>query len=554
MPTSNQESSTELRGSVAGDRLCGYWRRFAMAIAAPLVFSLVLLPVRPLWAWGGTSHSFIIDAALTAIPAKDRIAIRLHGEVRHLRNTVQMGDWVNSLIVAHENWHVTTEDFPLVSSEYFGNDYLIFPKAPHTYSHVVPQVTETYTPFFLRSLQALRTEDAINASRWMGALLHFVTDSGSPAHAIPVLDANHSKMENWLDASTIDLRAYQPLLLGRTDAEAVDGLQKRMASLIARNKVIGQKMLPYAQADDRAGVEPLAMDCAAETAKVAADVIHTLLVLTSSSENSHTASLVVHVTASSLPEHRLLPAKMVLLGTDYSTLSESVSVGSFDYSGSFLLSHLRPGHYRAAVERPGSETLFPAEFVLEADHERTMNVTLTPSHGNLVQNSDFALHWVRPDAPDHWHYEPAKKSWLSDNIPVVAGSHYLTVVAAAGHPEVHLEWMAQHWKTTEDAAIPLPTPDVSVELLAPPTAVYARFVVTGNDSPETRLRSISLTHQTETAPDTSPHSPASTCFIDRTIRSSPQSGQILNLCFVTLSRRTQCQSKSPHQNRQRHSR
>jgi hypothetical protein len=479
-----------------------------MALAAPFVLSLVLLLVRPLWAWGGTSHSFIIDAALTAIPVEDRIAIRLGGEVRNLHNTVQMGDWVNSLIVARENWHVTTEDFPLVSSEYFGNDYLIFPKAPHTFSHVMPQVAETYTPFFLRSLQALRTEDAINASRWIGALLHFVTDSGSPSHAMPVLDANHSKMENWLDASTIDLRGYHPLLLGRTDAEALVGLQKRMVSLIARNKIIGQKMLPYAQADNRADVEPLAMDCATETAKVAADVIHTLLVLTSGSDDDHTASLVVHVTASSLPEHRLLPAKLVLLGTDYSTLSEAVSEGSFDYSGSFLLSHLPSGHYRAAVERPGSETLFPAEFVLEADHERTVNVTLTPSHGNLVQNSDFALHWARPDAPDHWHYEPAKKSWLSDNIPVVAGKHYLAVVAAAGHPEVHLEWMAQHWKTTDEAAIPLPAPDVPVDVLAPPTAIYARFVVTGKDSPQTCLRSISLTRHIETAHDRSPHSPA----------------------------------------------
>jgi hypothetical protein len=54
------------------------------------------------------------------------------------------------------------------------------------------------------------------------------------------------------------------------------------------------------------------MDCATKTAKVAADVIHTLMVLTSGAD----ASLVVHVTASSLPEHRLSPAKLVLLGTD----------------------------------------------------------------------------------------------------------------------------------------------------------------------------------------------------------------------------------------------
>ncbi|MEG9436486.1 Ig-like domain repeat protein [Edaphobacter sp. HDX4] len=253
--------------------------RFATISAATLLTILILMPVRSLRAWGGTPHSFIIDAALTSVPAQDRIAIRLGGEVRHLRNTVQMGDWVNSLIVDRENWHVTTEDFPLAGSEYFGNDYLLFPKAPHMYSHVMPYVAETYTPFFSRSLQALRTEDATNATRWMGALLHFVTDSGSPSHTLPVLGPDHTKMENWLDASTIDLRGYHPVLLGRTDTEALEGLQTRMAGLIARNKIIAQKMVRYAQADDRAHLEPLALDCATETAKVVADVIHTLLIL-----------------------------------------------------------------------------------------------------------------------------------------------------------------------------------------------------------------------------------------------------------------------------------
>ncbi|WP_213807139.1 carboxypeptidase-like regulatory domain-containing protein [Granulicella sp. dw_53] len=478
----------------------------AVLSATMLLISLFVLPLRPLRAWGGTAHSFIIDAALTSIPAQDRIAIRLGSEVRHLRNTVQMGDWVNSLIVDCENWHVTTEDFPLIGSEYFGNDYLLFPKAPHTYSHVMPQVAETYTPFFLRTLQALRTEDATNASRWMGTLLHFVTDSGSPSHTIPVLGPNHTKMENWLDASTIDLRSYHPMLLGRTDVEALAGLQTRMAGLIARNKIIAQRMVPYAQADDRAHLEPLAMDCATETAKVAADVIHTLLVLTPPVPDSQTGTLVVTVTAPFLPEHPLLPAKLVLLGTDYSTLSESVSAGSFDYAGSFHVSHLPPGRYHAAVERPGSATLFPGDFVLEAGHELALDWKLVSAHRNLVQNSDFALHWVRPDAPDHWHYEPAKKSWISDNIPVTVGNHYLASVASTGTTQVHLEWMAQHWKTTDDAAISLNNTNSPVDVLVPATAVYVRFVVDGVDGPNVHIRSLSFARSSGSADGTNSRS------------------------------------------------
>ena len=82
-----------------------------------------------LWGWGSTAHTNIIDAALTAIPPEDGLMLRMGSEARHLRDTVQMGDWMNSLIVMHENWHVTTEDFPQITGEYFGNDYLLFPEA-----------------------------------------------------------------------------------------------------------------------------------------------------------------------------------------------------------------------------------------------------------------------------------------------------------------------------------------------------------------------------------------------------------------------------------------
>ena len=41
-----------------------------------------------------------------------------------------------------------------------------------------------YRPLFIRALQALRTESPANAVRWLGSLLHFVTDTGSPPHAL----------------------------------------------------------------------------------------------------------------------------------------------------------------------------------------------------------------------------------------------------------------------------------------------------------------------------------------------------------------------------------
>src|ERR1700761_6492659 len=78
----------------------------------PISVLIGSLATAPLFGWGGFPHQHIMDGALSAIPESDRIGLRLGSETRHLRDTVELGDWVNSLIVVQGNWHVTTEDFP----------------------------------------------------------------------------------------------------------------------------------------------------------------------------------------------------------------------------------------------------------------------------------------------------------------------------------------------------------------------------------------------------------------------------------------------------------
>lgn len=451
------------------------------------------------FAWGGLPHQQIIDAALAAIPADDQITLRLGGEAGHLRDTVEMGDWMNSLIVVRENWQVTTEDYPQIESEYFGNDYLLFPAAPHFFSHIMPQVHDTYDPYFLRALQALRTEDQANATRWMGSLLHFVTDSGSPPHTIGLTGPNHTRMENWLDASRIDLQGYQPQLLGSKDEAAVAGLRRRMDGLIARNGEIARRMVPYAQANDRAHVEPLALDCATETARVAADVIHTLLILSQKPTPADAASIVASVTAPGLSEQPLLPAKLILLGTNFSTLSSLNYSSAHQYAGTFFLRNLPAGTYRVAIERPGAETLFVPSLTLHQGEEThfSWHLTSTSPSDNLVQNSTFTLHWLSSAAPDHWHHDPQCRCWLSDNIPVIQGNGYraFAVPNRTSHREVSLQWMAMHWQRTDDAPVRLPSAqDLShaATVTPPPTAVYARIAVAGDDPPQESLRSVIL--------------------------------------------------------------
>ena len=457
----------------------------------------VLLSALRLFAWGGLPHQQILDAALTAIPASDQITVRLGGETRHLRDTVEMGDWMNSLIVLQENWHVTTEDYPQIESEYFGNDYLLFPASPHFFSHIMPQVHETYRPFFLRTLQALRTEDQENAARWMGSLLHFVTDSGSPPHTIGLTGPNHTRMENWLDASRIDIRGYQPQLLGSTDEQASEGLRRRMDALIARNGEIARKMVPWAEANDRAHIEPMALDCATETARAAADVIHTLLVLSEKPAQADTGSIVASISAPALAEQPLLPAKLVLLDTNFSTLSALDNSSPQQYSGTFFLRNIPAGSYRAAIERRGAETLFVSPLIVRKGEQVqfTWHLPDTSPAANIVQNSSFGLRWVSASAPDHWHHDAACRCWLSDNIPVIHGNSYVAYAVPAGNSgrAVSMQWMALHWKRTDEAPVPIPAAQAlsgATTLPAPPTAVYGRIAIAGDDPPQDSLRAI----------------------------------------------------------------
>jgi hypothetical protein len=148
----------------------------------------------------------MVDAALGVLPAGDRLAERLGAEAGEPREYVWMGD---------------RKDSVASGGAYYANDFLIFPDLPRHYGHLVPEITNTYRPLFLRALEALRTESAANAARWIGSLLHFTTDTGAPPHAAGISGDLHSKMENWIDGTKIRIPGYIPRLLGKTDEEAL---------------------------------------------------------------------------------------------------------------------------------------------------------------------------------------------------------------------------------------------------------------------------------------------------------------------------------------------
>ncbi len=466
-------------------------RRRWSALAVPAAVA-VLAGVTPLWSWG--PHPEIVDAALAALPASDRLSERLGADAGRLRLYVWLGDWKDLVLEIQESWDRGDKQFSQAAFQIYTNDYLIFPLAPRHFQHDVPDITGTYRPFFLRALQALRTETPPNAARWIGSLLHFTTDSGAPPHAAALKGDLHSKMENWIAGAQINIAGYVPRLLGATDEEALRGFEERMNRLIDFSKQRAQRARPLIEADNRPGVEPIVLESANESARVAADLLHTLLFLSAPAAGPALAGLSAEVSASSQPGAEALAARLLLLGTPYSTLSEPVRKGAAGYRGTFHLRALPPGAYTPVVYRTGCKTLFGETFTLKAGSPAVLKWDLeadTPA-GDLVRNPDFRIRWSGKDRPEHWQYAENRGGWVSDNVRVAAGRKYRIAIkfASTSPGRVFVQWM-QHHAIQLSERIELASAE---EVVTPPAgALYVRLIVAGRRDPAETVQRISIT-------------------------------------------------------------
>jgi hypothetical protein len=361
-------------------------------------------------AWG--PHTEITQTALLALGKEDGIYKQLGEDTSVLTQYVWMADWRSHLLIRSDE-------------VFYADDYLLFPKARAHSQHICPEVRQTYAPFFRRALQALRTESPRNAARWIGSLLHFTTDTGSPPHAAGFLGPAHSKMENWLDAKLIQLPGYRPRLLGDDDASAEAGFLSRMDGLIEFSKERAARCRADVDADRREPVEPVVLESALETARVTADLLHTLGILAGKPTAGAPLSGTVSWQKGSHPTLDRLPAKVVLLGTDFSTLTRP--------DGSFVFRHLPEGDYQLVALAPGA-TSAPVVLSLKGGGLALPEMALVAdAPGNLLRNADFRLHWSAAEALDHWTMKtpPGKlaaktplRDWDGEWLPLEKGAAY----------------------------------------------------------------------------------------------------------------------------------
>jgi hypothetical protein len=295
---------------------------------------------------------------------------------------------------------------------FYADDYLLFPEVTTHLDHICPEVKKTFRPYFQRALQALRTESPANAARWIGSLLHFVQDAGSPPHAAEIRGDVHTKMENWVDAALISIPGYRPRLLGATDEEASVGLVGRMDELIAFSKERGRRLRVPVEIGNRSAVRPVVLESALETSRVTADVLYTLGQLFSVAS---TNSALLRGVVSCAPPVGLerFPAKLILQGTPFSTLA--------DLSGHYEFRQLPPGAYEVAAIQPGGG-LGRSSVKLIAGETKICPFTLANATANLARNGDFQLTWLRAGAPDFWYH--TANGWEGEVVPLKDGQRY----------------------------------------------------------------------------------------------------------------------------------
>ena len=438
------------------------------------------------FAWG--PHSEIAQAALDAMGPDDPLARHLGADRRRLLQYVWMADNRQQLLSSKDE-------------VFYADDVLLFPAAMKHFQHICPEVQQTYSPYFRRALQALRTESPHNAARWIGSLLHFTTDTGSPPHALGILGPTHSKMENWLNARLIHIPDYKPQLLGADDASAEAGFIQRMEGLIVFSKQRAERCRADVEADRREPVEPVVLESALETARVTADLLHTLGTLAAKGNGDATLRGKIIAPGLDHPQLSRLPVKIILRDTLYSTLTSD--------DGSFTFGSLPAGEYRPVISALGVVKELPP-VKLNAGAAVALNTIdlSSGSDGNLIRNPDFKLRWVSGDGFDHWNPRtpPGRlggkapvREREGEKIPLQLGITYkLTVrwksnALANEAPEVFVRTKAKPTydsPPTDSAMLPLGKSDLT--LTGSAEAAWAQVIVRTRGTPETHIESVSL--------------------------------------------------------------
>jgi hypothetical protein len=381
------------------------------------------------WAWG--PHSEIGMAGLKVLDKSDPFLTWINNETGRVASLSWWNDMAGgAAAVGVCDIRVYTRDCLDIPGFNPTSDYA---------NHGDP-ASGTYEAFFGRLLQAMHTETPTASMGWLGAVLHDTEDTGAPPHAGKAFSSSqHGPMEGWVDGSKVNIAGYEPKLLGKTEEEAIKGYAKRLNDLHDYSLERAKKIFPLAQAKDRPAAEPMILECANESARAVADVLHTLGYLQAQIKPIPGAGgLSGTIMAPADPER--LTARIMLQETKFSTLA--------DLKGHYEFRNLPPGKYTAIVMMPRCKPQ-NVEVAVEADKQTTKDVTLE-ANGNLLRNGGLSVRWLHEDQPDGWYGGPIKgagNQWTSEPFFVKPGQsiHVSMSWKDGAQAQAGIVWEGKDW-------------------------------------------------------------------------------------------------------------
>jgi hypothetical protein len=251
-------------------------RRLLGAASLALTLLVVCAPSRVL-AWGAM-HGSITQSALSVLPAWQQ---------------EYFGDQKSPLI----NLYCMIPD--LAQAPAYKKDYSRFVVLPNgdLFCHLPfktrDKVAYQIKYYVEKTIRAMQGTDVKEAAHWAGCLLHYLEDSGSPAHTmpsdnqmglikdlLPVPDAfRHLPLHSPIEEGKlfISLAGYRPQLLGTSPEEVVSHLMERYNAMVRNARA---QIIPILQGTFRGVQEEVAagqMRAATMDAQVVADALYSML-------------------------------------------------------------------------------------------------------------------------------------------------------------------------------------------------------------------------------------------------------------------------------------
>jgi hypothetical protein len=451
-----------------------------MNVRLPLFLAVLAVVWAPARSHAWQARGDITQAVIESLSPDDAIIQKLGVETGKLREHLGIPDRRGTLNREKFVW-------------FYANDYLLFPGTTLHREPTSGGMQEDALAFFSRALQALRTESVPNAGRWIGALLHFTEDCGSPAVAADISGDLRGKLETLVNPKAIHIQGYQPILLGRTEVEALAGFQKRLEVLIEFSKQRAELAKPLIAGGERARAEPMVMECAEETCRVVADVLFTLGELATVPGNAQNVTLRGSISGRPGQGLERVPARVMLEDTPFSTLA--------DEEGRYVFYNLPAGNYTLDVIRPGSVVARQA-LKLPPTKTAVKDIALTQDTpaGNMLRDASLTSHWLKAGRLDGWYPvassgNPAVKSWEGDLLPLRPGAKYRLQVDwqpnATGQVAIHIFGPGGPNKPQAEVKTLAPG-ETKIDFSATEDTPYAQLFVSGGKSPETICKHLAV--------------------------------------------------------------